>query len=111
MICSPYGDHSEKPVCSEDKESEYCNIHNPKSKFENLLDEDPSETVCGISKKLVGAERIAGGTKAPPSEWPWLAMIRYQENSQEKPSFECGGSLISKKTVMTAAHCLQNRSI
>ncbi|XP_058839014.1 transmembrane protease serine 9-like [Topomyia yanbarensis] len=54
---------------------------------------------CGVS--LV-TSRIVGGIKADINEFPWMAMLLY------RGTFYCGGSLISDRYVLTAAHCVLN---
>lgn len=49
-------------------------------------------------------ERIAGGKWTSLSEYPWMALLQYRKNLQT--AFACGGSLISKRYVLTAAHCV-----
>lgn len=49
-------------------------------------------------------DRIVGGTVAKVGSIPWMALLYYQSKFGEK-SFRCGGSLISPKYVLTAAHC------
>lgn len=45
-------------------------------------------------------ERIVGGSNASPGDAVYqIALFR-------KDSFTCGGSLISSRTVLTAAHCV-----
>ncbi|CAH2075317.1 unnamed protein product, partial [Iphiclides podalirius] len=48
--------------------------------------------------------RIIGGRPAPPGKWPWQVAVlnRYKE------AF-CGGTLISLRWVVTAAHCVRRR--
>ncbi|KAK0393410.1 hypothetical protein QR680_000198 [Steinernema hermaphroditum] len=47
---------------------------------------------------------IIGGTKAINGEWPWQAFLSLY-NSRTGRSTMCGGSLISKRHIVTAAHC------
>lgn len=48
--------------------------------------------------------RIVGGTATYPNEFPWQAFLRV-EMSTGSIGF-CGGSLISNRWILTAAHCL-----
>merc|ERR1711915_608509 len=45
--------------------------------------------------------RIIGGEEAPPHEFPWQISLR------NLGSHICGGSIINKNQVITAAHCVQ----
>lgn len=44
---------------------------------------------------------IIGGAKAKPYDFPWLVAHFHREHG-----FICGGSLVSRKIVVTAAHCM-----
>lgn len=58
---------------------------------------------CGRSETF----RIMGGHKAFVGQFPWVVLIRYKSTDEEaKLTFGCGGSLISKKHILTAAHCV-----
>ncbi len=57
---------------------------------------------CGKSAYISG-ERIVGGRAARDGEFPWQISI-YRFNSMQV-SF-CGGSIIDKNTILTAAHCV-----
>ena len=50
--------------------------------------------------------KIIGGEKASIKEFPWLVMIGPVQNDGTVEIYNCGGSLITKSMVLTAAHCL-----
>lgn len=53
--------------------------------------------------------RIVGGQLASPGEWPWqVALI--SKGSDPYSGQYCGGSLIDKEWVLTAAHCVVGTS-
>ncbi|CAK1547622.1 unnamed protein product [Leptosia nina] len=54
---------------------------------------------CGVESP--SGNRIFGGNATAIDQYPWLALIEY---SNER--WICGGSLISRRWVLTAAHCL-----
>ncbi|XP_042171195.1 LOW QUALITY PROTEIN: ovochymase-2-like [Oncorhynchus tshawytscha] len=51
--------------------------------------------------------RIVNGEPANPHSWPWQVSMQVWPSSQETPKFfhTCGGTLIHKNWVMSAAHC------
>lgn len=46
--------------------------------------------------------KIVGGSQTFLGEFPWLAMIFYSKSERN----ECGGAIINKEFILTAAHCL-----
>ncbi|XP_029382869.1 transmembrane protease serine 9-like [Echeneis naucrates] len=60
-----------------------------------------SAELCGITPLNT---RIVGGEDAPPGSWPWQVSL------QRFGSHICGGSLINRNWVMTAAHCFFSTS-
>ncbi|XP_060808583.1 testisin [Amyelois transitella] len=63
-------------------------------------DEGPGAQVdCGLPSSRILQKRIIGGREARFAEFPWQAHVRISE-------FQCGGVLVSRWYVATAAHCV-----
>ncbi|XP_050071964.1 CLIP domain-containing serine protease B9-like [Anopheles maculipalpis] len=62
---------------------------------------NPKKNECGVSIGM----RIYGGENADIDEFPWLALMQY-ENRKGERKYSCGGSLINQRYVLTAAHCV-----
>ncbi|XP_015193099.1 transmembrane protease serine 5 isoform X1 [Lepisosteus oculatus] len=54
---------------------------------------------CGTRAKL---PRIIGGTEATLGRWPWQVSLHYSSRHT------CGGSIITRRWIATAAHCVHN---
>ncbi|XP_060527442.1 phenoloxidase-activating factor 3-like [Cylas formicarius] len=51
--------------------------------------------------------KIVGGREAALGQFPWMVRLGYQNNPfKSELKFLCGGSLISRYYVLTAAHCV-----
>ncbi|KAI4485463.1 hypothetical protein M0804_006968 [Polistes exclamans] len=57
--------------------------------------------LCGQSIQT----KIVGGEATGILSYPWMALLSYN-TGKRKPEFRCGGSLITKRYVLTAAHCV-----
>ncbi|KXJ70542.1 hypothetical protein RP20_CCG023234 [Aedes albopictus] len=56
----------------------------------------------------ISASLIVGGTHAKPKEFPHMAALGWRRPSDNTTFFRCGGSLISERYILTAAHCLDH---
>ncbi|CAK1552314.1 unnamed protein product [Leptosia nina] len=54
-------------------------------------------------------DRIVGGTQAKLYELPWMTLISYVTRDGQR--FECGGSIINSRYILTAAHCVVGKKI
>ncbi|XP_066904843.1 melanization protease 1 [Halyomorpha halys] len=64
---------------------------------------------CGFSWR----NRIIGGTTEPFGKFPWVVRIgkmKFSRNGGHHLSFPCGGAILNRYFVLTAAHCFQNKS-
>ncbi|CAK1589513.1 unnamed protein product [Parnassius mnemosyne] len=68
---------------------------------DNFMQND--ESACG--KDFSNNNRIIGGGAAAIDEYPWLVLLEYENGDTL-----CGGSLITKKFILTAAHCIKRSS-
>ncbi|XP_059481297.1 serine protease gd-like [Neocloeon triangulifer] len=72
-------------------------------------EEDPEIEFLGCGKSSstkIPIQLIVNGENIAKGSYPWLSAI--YENNERGPQFVCSGTLISKKHVITAAHCVSN---
>ncbi|XP_016994354.2 venom protease-like [Drosophila takahashii] len=62
--------------------------------------EEGCGATVGYYKKIVGGEVSRKGA------WPWIALLGYDDPSGSP--FKCGGTLITARHVITAAHCIRD---
>lgn len=59
---------------------------------------------CGV---VYIDNKITGGETAELGEFPWMALLGYQQTQIKYIEYLCGGTLITENFVLTAAHCLK----
>merc|ERR1712002_395808 len=73
----------------------------PPPGFEALSDQiTPDLETCGSST------RIVNGVNANPNSWPWIVHLSFEDNE-----WICGGTIINREWVLTAAHCCMNEDL
>ncbi|XP_031632013.1 serine protease Hayan-like [Contarinia nasturtii] len=69
-----------------------------------------SDKACQlISHQKSATSKILGGNNAPPNTYIWMAalgQVYYNQYNNQQVFFFCGGTIISNKFILTAAHCL-----
>ena len=69
--------------------------------FQELGTWIPKEGECGTKATITS---IRGGLNAKFGEFPYMALLGYGNGSQL--IYKCGGSVINKWYILTAAHCV-----
>ena len=57
------------------------------------------------SKTLSIIQRIIGGKDTKPMDYPWMAALHWP-NTEWREIWQCGGSIINDRYILTAAHCV-----
>ncbi|KAK4875505.1 hypothetical protein RN001_011927 [Aquatica leii] len=63
----------------------------------------PNIEDCGLNPL---SDRIFGGTVTSLDEFPWVVALEFKNRYSGSTSIKCGGSLITKRHILTAGHCV-----
>ncbi|XP_070562117.1 transmembrane protease serine 2-like [Ptychodera flava] len=71
-------------------------------------------TLCGtpiVTPRSRSAYRIFGGRTVLQGSWPWMALLSVHSLGEGNRKAICGGTILNKEWVVTAAHCVSIRNV
>jgi hypothetical protein len=72
----------------------------------DYIENDKKSKRCNCGRKI-RLNKILNGHTARPHEYPWQVYLKIHFPFQSKNQISgCGGSLISRKHILSAAHCV-----
>ena len=63
---------------------------------------------CQCGQPNISNQRIVNGEEANKNEFPWQVGLVLKEDDGIYSNIRCGGSIISSKTILSAAHCTKH---
>ena len=75
-------------------------------KLKKILDSLSKDSSCKCGVSPLPKSKIVNGKETPKDKYPWMAALMYIGDKSGKLTQYCGGSIISDRYVLTAAHCL-----
>ncbi|XP_053705275.1 suppressor of tumorigenicity 14 protein homolog [Synchiropus splendidus] len=79
---------------------------NPECDGEPDCEDGSDEDNCQCGTRPYRSSRIVGGQTSRVGEWPWQASLHVKGTGHV-----CGGSVLSSRWLVTAAHCVQDSGV
>ncbi|XP_036333586.1 serine protease grass-like [Rhagoletis pomonella] len=101
----------QKMFCKQDQIHVCCNYTNPYFTGVDYLSQLNPEGLALLQSVQCTrpiSDRVANGENAILGEYPFMALLRY--DGAKRP-YLCGGSLITNRFVLTAAHCITRKLV
>ena len=86
-----------------------------------MIDAVTGQATCGVKPEQppwvppngtdAADGRIVGGREAIPGYWPWQLSLQFLRENTTEFYHTCGASLIDPGWALTAAHCVEERSV
>ncbi|XP_044256479.1 venom protease-like [Tribolium madens] len=104
LVCCPQPKTTSAPLISTPKPTPTPVVTDKSNTITTL----PQQPHCGLSNH--SNTRVVNGQPAKLGEFPWLVALGYRNSKNPNvPKWLCGGSLITEKHILTAAHCVHNQ--
>ncbi|XP_022648505.1 serine proteinase stubble-like [Varroa jacobsoni] len=77
------------------------------AEFENNFIETGGTESCGVPP-LRPQKKVVGGKTSSFGQWPWQASVRRSSFFGFSSTHRCGGAILNKNWIITAAHCVDD---
>jgi secreted trypsin-like serine protease len=84
-----------------------CGKKNVRTVFQFQLEARQGDLAVSLPDRLV-EPAVVGGSEVQENSYPWMAALGSRTLETGGVRWFCGGSLISKNMILTAAHCVQD---
>ncbi|XP_054089819.1 serine protease grass-like isoform X2 [Zeugodacus cucurbitae] len=79
------------------------NYYFPDTNYITQLDPKGLEILNEVECNRLSGDRVSNGKAATLGQYPFMALLKYNRDGDQ---FLCGGTLITSRFVLTAAHCI-----